>query len=466
MRFRTDGNYKAEVTIPGTPALVKTFEGYNTIHKLPILGLYPDSINTINVRLTSENGRSFHGTYTVKTNPIPDFFPSIEIVQKEDSKMENGFNLIEMLIANNGKFHLYSILFDENGTVRWYMDMSEVGQIAYNGGKISNGNWLYMSWIDLYELSDLGEMIKNDKLWKYAGTHEIIDLGNERILMGGSKNKAIVTRQDGEVVETRYDYVVEWDRSKNEGTREWDLASVLDIDRSVFPQDYNLDGKADWFHINSIAMDGSENILASGRNQGIVKIDKSNNPIWILAPNLDWGRAGRTGNGIETSPYLLKALDRNGNILPENVQNGSVNHEEFEWSMGQHSLNILENGNLLIFDNGISRNFQKAPTYSRAVEYEIDDEKKTIKQVWEYGKDRQLDMFSPITSDVDILPKTGNRLITAGNVRLGSLAPHGKLVELTYPDNKVVFEANIFFRDPNGLGTNEWGQLDVVFRGE
>ena len=36
--------------------------------------------------------------------------------------------------------------------------------------------------------------------------------------------------------------------------------------------------------------------------------------------------------------------------------------------------------------------------YSRAVVYKIDQKKMTVEQVWEYGKERGHDWYSPVTS--------------------------------------------------------------------
>jgi len=268
-------------------------------------------------------------------------------------------------------------------------------------------------------------------------------------------------------VATRFDYVVEWDRKANKWVKDWDLAEILDIDRSVYPEDFSLDFKADWFHINAITQSLSDNsLVVSGRNQGVLKVDSDNNLKWILAPHRAWGKSGRNGNGFETSDHLLTAIDSNEKPFPSHVQQGRQGNAEFEWSTGQHAVNVLDNGNILLFDNGLSRNFEKTPTYSRAVEYRIDEENMTIQQVWEYGKSRGLEMFSPVTSDVDILPATKNRLITAGNVRASSLPPHSKMIEITYPENEEVFEAHVFFKDAKGTGEMSWAQFDLVYRGE
>ncbi len=39
--------------------------------------------------------------------------------------------------------------------------------------------------------------------------------------------------------------------------------------------------------------------------------------------------------------------------------------------------------------------------YSRYVEYKIDEKKGTVQQVWEYGKERGYDFYSPITSIIE-----------------------------------------------------------------
>ncbi len=466
IRFRTEDPVEVEIEIHGPIPIKKTFSGYNSVHEIPVLGLYPDTTNLVRIKLTSESGKSYFGEVEMTTSALPEFLPEINVTKLERSRMEPGLHLAEMLIANNGRFHAYTLMFDDNGVIRWYLDMSHVGQIAYSALRLQNGNWQYLSWIDLYEMSSVGEVIRRQQMFNYAGNHHINELSNGNLLIGGSGKDARVVRGDGSQVVTRYDWIVEWDKVQNRPVDAWDLGQVLDIDRLVFPADYGLDVNADWFHLNNVQQDVRDNtFIASGRNQGVVKIDRDNNLKWILAPHKGWGKAGREGKGFETSEYLLTALDENGEPFPETIQLGEAGTENFEWSTGQHSPTILENGNLLLFDNGLSRNFQKTPTYSRAVEYKIDEENRTIQQVWQYGKERGLNMYSPITSDVDVLPNTGNRLITAGNIRTAEV-PHAKMIEITHPGNEVVFEAEIHFKDALGTGAQVWAQFDLVYRGE
>jgi arylsulfate sulfotransferase len=94
------------------------------------------------------------------------------------------------------------------------------------------------------------------------------------------------------------------------------------------------------------------------------------------------------------------------------------------------------------------------------VEYAIDEASNTVRQVWQYGQERGSDLYSPLYGNVQDLPVTHNRLMAAGNVQAaaGFLA---RTVELTYPDNTVVFEAAVQFRSSGSTGTHP-GQYDYA----
>lgn len=466
LSFSTTENCRVDLTIEGKQPVSRSFSAFEKFHQIPVIGLYPGQKNIVQLTLTSQKGKVYEGSVEIETPPIPFYLPDIEIKKIDRSRMEPGFHLADMLIANNGKFQTYTLMFDDDGVIRWFMDMSETGQITYTSYRLKNGNWLYLNWIDLIEVDDLGQIVRRDQMWGNAGNHEIIELANGNLLMGGSKKDAVVLNQ-GKAYVSRYDHVVLWDRKQNRTVKEWDMRAVLDVDRVVYPPDYTPDYQADWFHVNSIAESKTDYaLLVSGRNQGVVKVGPQNELKWILAPHKSWGKAGPSGQGLDTKKYLLTAVNEEGIPYPPNVQRGEAHTEDFEWSTGQHAVKSMENGHILLFDNGLRRDFKPGPTYSRAVEYEINEEDMTIRQVWSYGKKRGLELFSPITSDVDILPTTGNMLVTAGNVRLSEAPPHATMVEITYPDKEEIFEAHIYFKDALGTKENAWAQFDLVFRGE
>ena len=453
-------------TVEGLQPLTKHSSRLTTTHNIPIVGLYPDTVNSITITLEDKSGQLYEGTTQITTSPLPSFFPEIEIVKLDRSRMETGLHLLELLVPNGDKFDSYSIYFDDNGEVRWYIDLSEMRRIAFSIPRLKNGNSLYVSWIDVLELNELGETINQWQLGGYAGDHDIKELPNGNLLMGASKRGSTIY-QHGTLRKTRYDFAVELDRQSMNAIKEWDMRSVLDVDRGLLNQELGRDNYYDWFHINSVNYDDRDNsILVSGRNQGVVKLDQANRPKWILAPHKGWGKSGIKGDGAETTPYLLTAIDKKGDVLSEEVQQGTMRTSDFEWPTGQHNIQILNNGNLLLFDNGFSRNFQQIPTYSRAVEYKIDDKNKTIQQIWEYGKERGLDMFSGITSSVQVLPETQNRLITSGYIRASTDEPHAKMIEITYPNNEVVFEARAYFKNTAPPEVVQWAKFDVVYKGQ
>jgi hypothetical protein len=101
-------------------------------------------------------------------------------------------------------------------------------------------------------------------------------------------------------------------------------------------------------HINSIDIDGDENLIVSARNLNeITKIDrKTGNIIW---------RFGGKNNQFKFVNDTLKFS-------------------------AQHSAVKLKNGNMLLYDNGL----EHVPQNARAVEYMLDEENKTATVVWLY----------------------------------------------------------------------------------
>ena len=98
--------------------------------------------------------------------------------------------------------------------------------------------------------------------------------------------------------------------------------------------------------------------------------------------------------------------------------------EDFEWFYAQHNVTMLDNGDIMLFDNGTAKvkreDNDKRVTgddvYSRAVIYHIDTENMTVSQVYEYGKERGADWYADWISGVDSLDGTKDHLfITAGS---------------------------------------------------
>jgi arylsulfate sulfotransferase len=163
--------------------------------------------------------------------------------------------------------------------------------------------------------------------------------------------------------------------------------------------------------------------------------------VWILGCHKGWGVSG---NGAALRQFLLQPLDRNGlPIADQRVLDGDANHPDFEWNWYQHAPLLMPNGHVMVFDNGgNNRNFGGNSQYSRAVEYDINAANKTVRQVWSYGKERGATTFSNIVSDVDFLGAENHVIFSPGAVNNG--ARYGKVVEMDYATQDVVFEATLF----------------------
>ena len=81
--------------------------------------------------------------------------------------------------------------------------------------------------------------------------------------------------------------------------------------------------------------------------------------------------------------------------------------EKLEGCYGQHAGQILPNGDIMVVDNGCWRKksdpewYPEGERYSRGVRYEIDRKNMTIRQKWQYGKERGEEVFSPNISNID-----------------------------------------------------------------
>ena len=181
------------------------------------------------------------------------------------------------------------------------------------------------------------------------------------------------------------DYVVEIDRKNGNIVKTFDLKDILKM----------TDGKSenwieyDWFHNNSVWYDKKTNsITLSGRHQdAVINIDYDTGKLnWILGDPEGWSD--------EYQKYFFKPVGDN-----------------FEWQWSQHAAMITPEGYVFLFDNGNNKSKNEdeyvdaADSYSRGVMYKIDTDKMTIEQVWEYGKERGSDFYSPYISDVDYLDK-------------------------------------------------------------
>ncbi|WP_435624236.1 aryl-sulfate sulfotransferase [Flagellimonas sp.] len=430
-----------EVTVVGREGsasdITRRFPGTATSFELEVFGLYPDHNNQLELTFFDGTGTVLENqTVNVQTDPLIADMPQITIdVPSNSSELE--FNLVNYFGFNQNFRPQRPFIFDQFGDIRWYLNFSrhpELLDLFFDNGitQLRNGNFLFgnAATRSIYEIDLFGRIINSWSLQGNGFHHHVIEKPDGNLL---------VTINDATKA-TVEDVVIEIDRATGEFTNTWDLNNSLDNSRRGWPTDL-ADLNVDWFHANALEYSSEDDeIIISGRTQGVVKLNQQNEVSYILAPHREWNTSG---NGIDLAQFLLTPLDANDQPITDlDVLDGTVNHPDFEWSWYQHSPILMPNGNLMIFDNGDNRNYINAGPYSRAVEYEIDEENRTIKQVWSYGKERGSETYARIVSKVSYLADKNAVLFTPGSSVSGGV-PAGKVVEVDYGTKSVLFEATI-----------------------
>ena len=424
------------------------FDDEGLAHTVPVLGLYADYANAVDVQLVNPAGRVLADTaLTIQTGPLPaDMLTGYVAVPPAGAALGGDFTLVSNFSAANPQIPL---IVDNDGEIRWLLDYHsspELATLFYDCGiaRLRNGNFSFgdKATSKLFEVDAYGTIVNRWHLPGYTFHHELYEKPDGNFLV--TVNKTGSTHPDGSPTEE--DYVVEIDRPTGRVVHEWDLKRSLNENRHALEPD-----PVDWLHANAVLYDPRDNtIIVSGRHQGVVKLDYDNRVQWVLAPHRGWSPSPQ---GQDLRQLLLTPLDARGEVIPDTaVVNGSANHPDFEWSWYQHSPQLLPNGDLLLFDNGTNRNFVRdAPGhYSRAVVYRLDPARRTVQQIWTYGQARGEAAYSAVVSRVQYLPAVNHLLFCPGYQVPNTTGRGGKIIELDYGTKQVLFELEL-------NAANGWG---------
>ena len=369
---------KIKVTVMGRLPVETNFDSFSKSHQIPIVGLYPGQENKIQIEITDREGGVSRQDRTIQTLPIPDsaLIPKIRVTENNLTENDHRF----LLVDDGSKGSTYVI--DHHGDVRWYLvDPSYIlytqlrnGNMIIAKGNIPNISYLYKT---IAEIDMLGNVIKEYEIANYAH-HAVMELPSGNLLVA-TNNKDDDETPDGQ------DLVIEIGRTTGEVVREYNLKELLPNMRpqAVKPKTNRED---DWAHTNSISLNNEDQSLVfSLRNQSAL-INVTNGQYnnrrdvgWIIADPNCWNLGGKD----LTSKLLRPASTA---TFPPSTQ---------------HSVRVLPNGNILIFDNGTNRGetYPEADCSSSAgasqnithpnklLEYSIDKEAGTYSLVWEYELD-------------------------------------------------------------------------------
>lgn len=279
--------------------------------------------------------------------------------------------------------------YDTLGNLRFVLD----GMFIWDAN-VTNDNQLIVSNDTLIELPyymsgfytmDLTGHIASQYMVPGGYHHDVDALSNGNYLVASNDiNRGTVE-----------DVIVELDGKTGEVVKTFDMQSIIDPNTG---KSLNWTTK-DWFHNNSVEYDPIDNTLVvSGRHQDVVAIIDYDiqELVGLVGDSTGWDEA--------YLPYFYTPLG---------------NDFEFQWA--QHAASYNDQHQLMLFDNGIFRskdsqnNVDAKDNYSRFVLYEIDNKNHTIRQVFQYGKERGYAYYSPYICDVDQID-SNRYLIDSGGI--------------------------------------------------
>ncbi|MGL4362611.1 MAG: aryl-sulfate sulfotransferase [Cellulosilyticaceae bacterium] len=347
-------------------------------HILPIVGLYNDYNNTVEITPYRGKTTTLHiEVGNVVNNNV------IEYIQTTPEYFQD--NIMILCPADIQT----TVGIDYAGDVRWHLTILCVFDIK----RLKNGNLLYgtdrlvkmpyyMS--GLYEMSAVGKIYKEYRV-PGAYHHDQFEMKDGNLL-------CLTEDMTSETVE---DICVLIDRNTGEILKTWDYKQAL-----VPGEGKGLSYSAeDWFHNNAVWYDEvSHSLTFSGRHiDAITNIDYETGKLnWIIGDPETWPE--------NMQKYFFKPIGNN-----------------FGWQYEQHACVITPDGDVMCFDNhhnGTKVEERKIPAkdnYSRGVRYKINTDDMTIEQVWEYGKDRGADFFSPYICNVEYY-KEGHYMVHSGGI--------------------------------------------------
>ena len=387
--FQTETPVQASLHIAGktkTADLENTFAGFNTLHTLPIFGLYPSKENNVTLKVADSSGKTWEKTIIITTEDVlPELKTNSFNISQYGGTYSQGFNFTN----SNGNYSQYKCAFDEQGDYRWYLNMAFDTSMNYN-----NSNSLFLSYGDemgeqlILETNYLGKIF--NVYYTPYGIHHDLEVEDRRLLITGADNYP----------DTIEDFIYDMNRTTGEIGRTLDYRKVLSSSRE-FGVKYS---NQDWLHMNSIVGYKDDVIISSNYQSTIIRNDWQGNIKWMLADP--------SGYSEQYRQYLLRPKGAN-----------------FLYTYNQHAVEILpdydnnpDTIDIILFDNGTSRNAVNTdlqrkpqtnemvdpPLFSRLVHYRINERDMTVEQIWQYGQTRP-ELFAAWRGDADLLPN-GNIL--------------------------------------------------------
>ena len=327
--FETDSAVKVSYTIHVKEDDIADFsrnvyqdEEYQKEHEFQVIGLIPDTENTITFYITNEDG-------STDTNEIVYEMGSLygeEAVQLDTDvkqsadKLEDGLYVV---LGNDSPSMDFMYYYDNNGVLR-----GEVPLLGYRSHRLifdENSMYYSISEKKMAQVNRLGQVTKVYDLGNYKLHHDYVfdENGNMLIL-------ATDTTQDS--VE---DIVLKLDVNSGEVTEVLDLGDLFGEYKKTCVK--NSSDELDWMHINTIQYIGNGSVLLSSRETStIIKVDNIyDGPVvsYMIGEKDFW----------KDTSYVSLLLNKKGDFTIQGGQHTITYETDESLADGQYYLYMFDN---------------------------------------------------------------------------------------------------------------------------
>ena len=359
---------RVEVVPVSGPAFAVGDDAAATEHEVWVIGMHAETRYTMEAVSATAGGSELRSEAVgYETGPLPFAALRTAVDVLQPGRMEPGWTLTNVTIG--GDLPVIAAIFDAEGEVVWYH------LLAASGGRPD----VEVGWVADERRVTIGGAIA-------GGTRPLeVDLAGrthwegplqpegDELLPPGGMHHAFRRNADDTYLTLRY---------AGEGAGIHDAVEMVDAEGDVVwawnvPDELNEESGGYTWGNAATARAGEDAVYYHSRDlDRLFRVD------------------GDSGS-------LVWSLGQDGDFAPDPTA-------EHPWFEDAHGPSWLEDGHLLLYDNGGQRHF------SRVLELAVDDQAFTTSIVWEYPGDLVTDeWWSFHLGDADRLPN-GNTLITAG----------------------------------------------------
>ncbi len=342
-------------------------------------------------------------------NELPGDLPEFIITQNGNAAPGVLMGSVNSTVEGVGS---YFLILDNSGTPLFYSQTQSLGGLECNGlfssrteieGQKKKYTWhLQSEEFDEVDTLQMGngyladnhafELLPNGHALMLAYDEQTVDMSE---IVEGGYPAATVTGAVVQELDANGRVIFQW--------RTWDHIPITDSYRDITQRKFG------YIHVNAVSLDPIDgNIIVCCRETSeVVKVSRTTG-------ELMWRMGGKRNEFT---------------FLNEHEENAP------RYFKLMHDARRLPNGNLTLFDNGADQAVgDQERTYSRAVEYALDEENKTATLVWEYRHDP--DIRALTGGSVTRLPG-GHTIINWGGAAKAGEAPAMTEVD---PNGQLVYE--------------------------